>query len=146
MIWNPLKWFATKKQQAKTVDDIFDKDKGLLHQVGSWVGNMHFTDEEKAELNLKLAEKTADFVASTLSESTERSVTRRSIAVLWIKCQLALILMTAICIPWDKSVASDYFNLATSSLMLMGTGSIIVFFFGGYYLNTFTGKNKQKGD
>ena len=142
MSWNPLSWFGSSKQVAKTADDIFDKDKGLLTQVGSWVGNMSFTSEEQAELNVKIADKAAEFVASTLSENTERSKTRRSIAVLWIKAQLALVLMTAICIPWDKEVASDFFNLATSNLMLMGTGSIIVFFFGGYYLNKNAGAAK----
>jgi hypothetical protein len=135
MGWNPLTWFGSSDQIAKTADDLFDKDKGLLTQVGSWVGNMKFTNEEQAELNVKIADKAAEFVASTLNENTERSKTRRSIALLWIKAQLALVLMTAICIPWDKGMATDYFNLATSSLMLMGTGSIIVFFFGGYYLN-----------
>ena len=89
MNWNPLSWFGTSKQVAKTADDLFDKDKGLLTQVGSWVGNMKFTDEEQAELNVKIADKAADFVASTLSENTERSKTRRQIAVLWIKTQLA---------------------------------------------------------
>lgn len=135
MSWNPLNWFGSSKQVAKTADDIFDKDDGLLTQVGSWVGNMNFTSEEQAEMNVKIADKAADFVASTLSENTVRSKTRRSIAELWIKVQLALVLMTAICIPWNKEIASDYFDLATSSLMMMGTGSIIVFFFGGYYLN-----------
>ena len=133
MAWyNPATWFATTKSAEKVVGDVFDKDGGLLTQVGSWVGNMHFTDEEKAEYNMKVADKTAEFVGKTMDENTERSRTRRSIAVLWIKVQLGLVLMTAICIPWSKSVASDYFNLATSDVMLWGTGSIVVFFFGGY--------------
>lgn len=133
MAWyNPATWFSSAKSVEKTVDNVFDKDDGLLTQVGSWVGNMQFTDEEQAEYKMKVADKAAEFVGKTLDESTERSHTRRSIAVLWIKVQLGLVLMTAICIPWDKNVASDYFNLATSEIMLWGTGSIIVFFFGAY--------------
>jgi hypothetical protein len=133
MAWyNPLTWFATTESAEKTIDNVFDKDDGLLTQVGSWVGNMQFTDEEQAEYKMKVADKAATFVGDTLGENTERSKTRRSVAVMWIKVQLGLILMTAICIPWKKEIASDYFNLATSDVMLWGTGSIIVFFFGGY--------------
>lgn len=137
MAWyNPATWFSTTKSVEKVADDVFDKDNGLLTQVGSWVGNMQFTDEEQAEYKMKVADKAAEFVGKTLEENTERSRTRRAIAVLWIKTQLGLVLMTAICIPWNKSIASDYFDLATSDIMLWGTGSIIVFFFGAYVWGT----------
>ena len=33
----------------KAVENIIDKDNGLLTQVGSWVGGMNYTDEERAE-------------------------------------------------------------------------------------------------
>jgi len=33
----------------KAVDNIIDKDNGLLTQVGNWVGGFNYTDEEKAE-------------------------------------------------------------------------------------------------
>lgn len=144
MNWNPLTWFGTTKSVEKTVDNVFDKDSGLLNQVGSWVGNMDFTDEEKAEYRMKVADKASDFVGKTLDENTERSKTRRSVAVLWIKVQLALVVMTAICIPWKKEIASSYFELATSDLMLWGTGSIIVFFFGGYVWGTHIKKPTNK--
>lgn len=33
----------------KAVDNILDKDNGLLTQVGGWVGGLKHTEEEKAE-------------------------------------------------------------------------------------------------
>ena len=33
----------------KAIDNLIDKDKGLLAQAGGWVGNMSYTDQEKAE-------------------------------------------------------------------------------------------------
>ena len=38
----------------KGVDNILDKDKGLLVKAGGWIGNMNFTAEERAEYNHKL--------------------------------------------------------------------------------------------
>ena len=116
----------------KLTTDIFDKDNGLLAKAGSFINDLHYSDVEKAEAFADMCKAVSEHVKSTLSESTERSVTRRSIAVLWIKVQLALILMTAICIPFKAKLAMDFFNLSTCNIMLWGTGSVIVFFFGAY--------------
>jgi len=142
MSWNPLKWFGSTKTVEKTADNLFDKDKGLLTQVGSWVGNMSFTDEEQAEYRVKVGDKVSDFVGKTLEENTERSKARRDIAVLWIKAQLSLVLMVAICLPFDKPLAKGYLELATIDVMLWGTGSIIAFFFGAYVWGAHIKRNK----
>ena len=36
----------------KAVDNLLDKDKGLLVRAGSWVGGLKYTEEEKAENEL----------------------------------------------------------------------------------------------
>lgn len=33
----------------KSIDNILDKDNGLLTKAGSWVGGLNYTEEEKAE-------------------------------------------------------------------------------------------------
>ena len=40
----------------KAVDNIIDKDNGLLSQVGSWVGGFNYTAEEKAEADAQTRE------------------------------------------------------------------------------------------
>lgn len=132
MSWNPLTWFGTTKQIAKSADDIFDKDKGLLSQVGGWIGNMHLTPEEVMEANAKTVTSVQTFVTATLTESTERSKTRRSIAQLWIKSQLGIIWLCCVAAPWDKELAGFYFQLATSTLMITVTTAICIFFFGSH--------------
>lgn len=37
----------------KAVDNLLDKDKGLLVKAGSWIGNFNYTDEEKAEADVE---------------------------------------------------------------------------------------------
>lgn len=127
MSWyNPLSW------GEKAADNILDKDNGLLAQVGSWIGNMNLTEEEVIKYNAKTVDSVQKFVVATLSESTGRSKTRRSIAVLWIKSQLAIVLMCCIAAPWNMVLAEFYFRLATSTLMITVTTAICIFFFGSH--------------
>jgi len=124
-------WFTSS---SKTVDDVMDKDNGLLAQVGGWIGNMNLTEEEVMEHNGRTVASVQEFVKATLSESTGRSKTRRSVAVLWIKSQLSIVLMCCIAAPWNIELAEFYLKLATSTLMIMGTTAIIIFFFGSHGL------------
>ena len=136
--------FGTKK----VVDNVMDKDNGLLTQVGGWIGNMNFTDEEKAKMDAQMIEGVSSFVKMTLSENTERSKTRRSVAVMWIKAQLAMIFITMIVAPMDTELAKFYFSIAFGTLMLSGTMAIIGFFFGAHMLSSHMGfggkKNNEK--
>lgn len=116
----------------KVVDDVFDKDFGLLSKAGGFINDLNYTDAEKARDFGELAKAVSEHIKTTLTESTERSITRRSISILWIKVQLGLILMTAICIPFDTEWTKSFFELSTCNVMLWGTGSVIIFFFGAY--------------
>jgi len=116
----------------KVATDVFDKDDGLLAKAGGFINDLHYSDVEKARDISQLCKDVSEHVKTTLAESTERSLTRRNIAVLWVKAQLALIFMVAICIPFDKTLAKSYYELATSDVMFYGTGAIIIFFFGSY--------------
>jgi len=124
-------WFSSA---PKVVDNVLDKDSGLLTQVGNWIGGMNYTDEEQAEANTELRKGVVNYAIASMSENSERSKARREIAKLWIKTQLGLVLMCAISAPWKMELAEFYFKLATSTIMLGGTGAIITFFFGSYML------------
>jgi len=132
-MWNPFK-------RKKTVDDIFDKDSGLIAKAGGWIGNLKLTDEEIMEQNAKTVSSVQVFVKDTLAENTARSKTRRDVAVLWIKVQLGLILMCAIAAPFDMELAEFYFTLASSALMFSTTTAIVIFFFGSHGLSKYQDK------
>jgi hypothetical protein len=127
-------WFTKLFSSSKTIDDVMDKDSGLLTQVGSWIGNMDLTKEEVIEFNAKTVTSVQGFVKATLGENTERSKTRRSIAVLWIKSQLAIVMMCCIAAPFNMVLADFYYKLATSTLMITVTTAICIFFFGSHGL------------
>ena len=80
-----LDWFTSA---PKVVDNVFDKEKGLLTQVGQWVGHQQFTEEEKAIHAKGMSEAIQAYSIATLGENTDRSKARRTIAVEWIRLQV----------------------------------------------------------
>ena len=131
-------WFTSA---PKAVDNVLDKDNGLISQVGGWIGRMDLTPEEVLIQNAKTVNSVQEFARATLDESTERSKSRRGIVEKWIKTQLALVLMVCICAPFNMGLAMFYLELATSGLMVMGTTAIIIFHFGSHGI----AKLKKKG-
>jgi len=125
----------------KLVEDVFDKNDGLLVKAGGFINDLSYTEAEKARDMAALAKEVTEHVKSTLAESTERSLTRRSISILWIRAQLGLILLVAICIPLNTGWATSFFELATCNVMMWGTGSVIIFFFGAYAWGAHVKKN-----
>ena len=129
MAWyNPLSW------SDKVIDNVLDKDNGLLKGVGGWIDGQQYTDQEKSEDKKELTKGVIAYAVASMGENSERSKARREIAKLWIKSQLSLVLMCAIAAPWDMKLAEFYFKLGTSALMITGTSAIIIFFFGSYGL------------
>jgi len=118
----------------KVIDNVLDKEDGLLVRVGGWIDGQQHTDQEKAEDQKELRKGVIAYAIASMGENSERSKARREIAQLWIKTQLAIVLMCSICAPWNMPLAEFYFKLATSALMIAGTGAIITFFFGSYLL------------
>ena len=138
-----MKWYNPFTWSTKSIDNVLDKDNGLLTQVGGWVNNLKLTEEELIKHNSETVANVQTFVKDTLSESTERSKTRRSIATIWIKAQLGIILLCCISAPFNMPLALFYFNLATSTLMITVTTAICIFFFGSHGLARYQA-NKPK--
>ena len=134
----------TGKTVENATDNLLDKDNGLLTQVGGWIGNMNFTEEERAELYQNLSQGVSEFVTSTLSENTERSKARRDIAILWIKVELGIVLMACFCAPINMELAKFYLELAFSTTMTSATMAILAFFFGPYMFGAHLSKGKKE--
>jgi hypothetical protein len=129
-----MSWYKPWSWPDKVIDNVLDKDDGLLANVGSWIGGQQYTDEEIAEANTELRKGVVAYAIASMGENSERSKARREIAKQWIKVQLWLVLMCAIAAPFNMELAEFYYKLSTASVMLAGTAAIITFFFGSYML------------
>ena len=89
------KLFGTEK----AVDNLLDKDEGLLVRAGSWVGNMNYTDEEKAENNLIVR----DFGIKQLEALTPFKIMQRiMVSIIVIEWAVLFnVIVVAICLKAD---------------------------------------------
>ena len=143
-----MKWLTAVKNfvvgAPKLTADLFDSEKGLLVKAGGFINDLSYTDVERTRDAIAIGQGVTEFVKVSLAESTQKSMTRRKVAVLWIRAQLLLVIMTAVAIPFDTEIASNIFEVATCQIMIAGTLSIIAFFFGGYVYGTYVKGDKKK--
>ena len=136
--------FFTSK--AKVVDDVFDKDSGLLVKVGGFLNNLHYSDAEKQTDARELGKSVQLFAVATLDENTDRSKARRTIAVEWFKLQIWLIKLTVLTVfidylilkldGADPKLSNSIAEIAFSPMLWGITGAVSVFFFGSHMLRS----------
>lgn len=129
-----MSWFSFLTTSTKTLDNVLDKDNGLLSQVGGWIGNSNFTDEEKAELTAAQVDGVRKFVIDTLAESTDRSRARREIAVFFMRFYALMLFMCGMVYPLDPEWSLVWFSLVTSINVGGLVGAVSIFFFGSHAL------------
>jgi len=134
----------------KITTDIFDKENGLLVRAGGFINDLNYSDAEMMKDKMAQGKAATEFVKATLGENTEKSKTRRELATMWIRVQLYLVLTTAICVPLKAlfpnpgvEIFADMFQLATCTLMITGTGCVMVYFFGSYGWGTYVSKKDK---
>ena len=117
----------------------------LVGNIRGMIDDSKFTDEERSRYQMKLADSTTEFVKATLSESTERSRTRRSIAV--VSIYYFYFLTSALVLLWkfDPDWYQAALDLVVQFKLPIAFIMIMAFFFGGYYLNKFGSKQKEDG-
>jgi len=97
------------------------------------VDKLFFTKEEKAGFSKEIADAQLEYLKTTVSENSARSITRRWLSIGIMGLFLLLIIVTAIAYPFSKDYAQFTLELANSltTLVMM----VAAFFFGGYMVN-----------
>jgi len=107
--------------------------------VGGWIDGLKLTDQEKQEFNGKMVQHYSDFMASTVSENTERSRTRRDIALWIIKLEAFFLIASLAAFKFDPLWAKYAYQIATDSpwgYLTLGVGA---FFFGAHLVRASKG-------
>jgi len=111
----------------KAVDNILDKDKGLLVRAGSWVNGLSYTDQEKAENNLVVR----DWGVKQL-EALEPFKIMQRIMVTIIVTEWAIlfnVIILAIC--FKASFLPDLINFAQSQYAWYPMGAAVTLYLLG---------------
>lgn len=127
------------------VKTIFGKSTLDMGQVFSTITNSmddwKFTEQERATYNAKAAEAMADYAKATMNESTDRSKSRREIAQLVIMFYLITCLVGIVFVFISMDKTRLIMEFCNETYLTAAFITIIVFYFGGYYLDKF--KSKQ---
>lgn len=129
-----------KKDKTTIVDGVVK----LVTGVRSMIDDKNFTPEEKARFDSKTADSSADFIKETLSENTERSKARRSVAIDTVRFYFALIVFLIVSWKFDPVWFEAVLNLLLQFKLPMAFIMIMAFFFGGHYINKIWGKGNSK--
>lgn len=116
----------------KAVDNILDKDSGLLAKAGDWLGNQQFTDEEKAEHRLR----TREWGLKQIEALEPFKVVQRILAfvVIAVWAMLALNCVAGIwfdALHSDSDLAAKMLALASNDVIFWPTVSVLSLYCSG---------------
>lgn len=127
---------------SKIFSKPIDPNKLIDFTTGA-LNNLNFTNQERAEFNMKNADNLAEYVKNTLSESTDRAVTRRYISVYYMAFYSLVALAILVVSMVDTDKATVLLKVASELNLTVGFILVMAFFFGGYYLGGVI--NKKSG-
>ena len=108
--------------------------------IGGWIDGQQFTDQEKAKFNAEMIGHYSKYMESTVTENTQRSRTRRDIAIWVIRTEIFFLITSAVMFKIDEPLAEYLYKIATTSPMdylVLGIGA---FFFGAHLVRATQGK------
>ena len=117
--------FATEK----AVDNIIDKENGLLAQVGSWVGGFNYTDEEKAEADAQTREWGLRQLEALAPFKVMQRIMVTIIMVEW--AILINVMIVLICIDATKATANMLLFIQSPFVWVPVSGAVGLYLMGG---------------
>ena len=107
--------------------------------IGGWIDGQQFTEQEKAEFNGKLLEQYGKFMETTIGENTQRSLTRRDIAIWIIRAEIILLVFSVVLHKIDKPWGDYVYQICTDSPLGLLTLGVGAFFFGTHLVRATKG-------
>lgn len=138
-----MDWIGRLFGTTKAIDDVLDKDKGLLVRAGGWVNDLSYTEAEKAAA----AKETRDWGLRQLTALEPFKIVQRVIAfaTMGIWALVAINVMAAIWVeaffPAVKAKES-MFALAVSDYIFWPVVAVLSLYMSGGVLPQLFGKNK----
>lgn len=114
-------------------------------KITNMVDESKLTKEEQIKYNIQIADKTAEFYASTLQENTLRSKTRRFMAYSIVIFFMSLVITAIIFKAQYKTDIADYIFKQINELKIdTAFITVVFFFFGSYLAGSIIDKTKKK--
>lgn len=117
----------------------------VVDKLADGADTLRFSNEERAEFNLKMADRLAEYAKDTLSENTIRSKARRHIALIVVYAFIILLIAAIVLHFVDPEKSKFLIEIISGFPISTGFIMVLAFFFGGYYLKNAPFINKKEG-
>jgi hypothetical protein len=135
-----MSWIGNLFGTTKAVDNLVDKDNGLLVRAGTALGNLHYSDQEKAEG----AERTREWGIRVLDAIAPFKIVQRilafSVMFMWIfmGVNVAVAVWIRAVYP-DIDAVTGLMQFAFSDYVFWPTIAIVTLYTGGGTINSLRG-------
>lgn len=119
----------------------------VFDTVAKGVDNLKFTNEERSEVNLSIIEGVSSFVKDSLSESTDRSKSRREISFMIVKTFILVLglIIGLICFDEPEKAKSVY-EIVTGLQFHTAFMMVMAFFFGAHLIRAIPFRSNKKAE
>lgn len=122
------KLFATDK----AVDNMLDKDKGLLVRAGGWVNDLGYTDAERAENNLLVKEWGIRQLEALAPFKVVQRILAFSVCALWILVAINVLAALWVEAFWPHiQISERMLQFAFSDLIFWPVLAVLSLYFTG---------------
>ena len=116
----------------KAVDNLLDKDKGLLVRAGGWVNDLHYSDAEKAESALLVRGWGIKQLEALAPFKIVQRIIAFAVTALWGLVGLNVVLAIWVEALWpDIHVKDAMIQFATSEYVFYPTLAVLGLYMGG---------------
>ena len=129
-------WIGKLFGTDKAIDNLVDKDNGLLAQAGSWVGGLSYTDEEKAENSLLVKQWGLKQLEALEPFKVVQRIIAFAVLFVW-----AFVAMNYIAMLWfEHPKTGELLQFALSDYVFWPTLAVLSLYCGGGTVNSFNKK------
>ena len=115
----------------KAVDNLLDKDSGLLAKAGGWIGNFNYTEEEKAESDAQTREWGFRQLEALAPFKVVQRILAFAAASLWIIVAINVIVAIWIEASTGLTVKADMMAFAMSDYVFWPVMVVFGLYFAG---------------
>ena len=133
-----MSWFGNLFGTEKAISNIVDKDNGLIVRAGTAIGNLHYSDQEKADDNKAVKEWSIRFLDSLAPFKIVQRVLAFAAMFTWV-----FIVINLVAAIWVRALHPDIeavtslTEIAFSDFIFYPVMAIFVLYTGGGTINSF---------
>ena len=126
-----MAWFSALFATEKAVENIVDKDNGLLSQVGGWVGGFNYTEEEKAEADAQTREWGFRQLDALAPFKVVQRILAFAVATMWILCGFNVLVAIWLDATIGTTIKADMMAFAMSDYIFWPVCVVFALYFAG---------------